>query len=163
MESNKLLIGLQFLGAGGEDIFIELIVLRDMTLSQLFDGIKYGLAKKAKQSPYCECKQIFDICNSPDSSGVYRRICLTSHNNGSLSGGAHNGRFVISENDLSRTLAEIGFISSTRVVFDPQEEYDTFQIIDSSVDIIPAFNPKERNNSHMSFPDYNISTRQLHK
>ena len=46
MESNKLLIGVQFIGENGASIVIELIVLRDITLKQLLDGIKYGLMKK---------------------------------------------------------------------------------------------------------------------
>ena len=43
MESNKLLIGVQFNDVRGVGIVLELIVLRDITLRLLLDGIQYGL------------------------------------------------------------------------------------------------------------------------
>ena len=48
MESNKLLIGVQFVDPANNNksLVFELIVLRDLTLRQLMDGIKYGLIKK---------------------------------------------------------------------------------------------------------------------
>lgn len=163
MESNKLLIGLQFINEGQEAIFIELIVLRDMTLRQLFDGIKYGLAKKQEDAVYRSCKAIFDNCMEGDGSGVYKKICLTSHNNTRENDNVINNRFVIKNSDFGKTLAEAGFISSTRVVFDPAGNYVSFNIVDNNIEIIPAFNPNDKNGSHVSFPDYNISTRQLYK
>lgn len=160
MESNKLLIGLQFINEGQEAIFIELIVLRDMTLRQLFDGIKYGLAKKQEDAVYRSCKAIFDNCMEDDGSGVYKKICLTSHNNTRENDNVIDNRFVIKNSDFGKTLAEAGFISSTRVVFDPAGNYVSFNIADNNIEIIPAFN---QNGSHVSFPNYNISTRQLYK
>lgn len=52
MESNKLLIGVQFNDERGVGIVMELIVLRDITLRQLLDGIQYGLKKKCKEGVY---------------------------------------------------------------------------------------------------------------
>ena len=49
MESNKILIGVQFNDEHGASIIMELIVLRDITLKQLLDGIKYrGLQNMRK-------------------------------------------------------------------------------------------------------------------
>lgn len=163
MESNKLLIGLQFINEGQGDIYIELIVLRDMTLRQLFDGIKYGLAKKQGENIYRTCKAIFDHCMQDDGSGFYNKICLTSYNNTGDSDNVINNRFVIKHSDLGKTLSEAGFISSTRMVFDPAGNYVCFNLVDNNIGIIPAFDPNDRNAGHISFPNYNISTRQLYK
>ena len=71
MENNKLLIGVQFIDPdSGESLVFELIVLRDLTLKQLLDGIKYGLAKKAGQAFYAKCKQIYDASASCDQNGL---------------------------------------------------------------------------------------------
>ena len=63
MENNKLLIGVQFVDPGNnKSLVFELMVLRDLTLKQLLDGIKYGLAKKGADKFYSRCKSIFDEC-----------------------------------------------------------------------------------------------------
>ena len=59
MESNKLLIGVQFNDERGVGIVMELIVLRDITLRQLLDGIQYGLKKKCKEGVYQICVNIY--------------------------------------------------------------------------------------------------------
>ena len=58
MESNKLLIGVQFIDPDNtkENLVFELIVLRDLTLKQLIDGIRYGLLKKGEHPFYARCR-----------------------------------------------------------------------------------------------------------
>ena len=163
MENNKLLIGVQFIDPEQNKSHVfELIVLRDLTLSQLIDGIKYGLAKKGKSGFYARCKSIFDTCiMSKNAGGLYQKITLTTYNNALTEDKNDSGRFPITEDDMSRTLCDIGFISSTRIVFDPQETYRSYEINTSA--IIPAFNPSEQADPDNAFPHYNISTRQLYQ
>lgn len=161
MESNKILIGAQFIDNSGQNTVIELIVLRDSTLSQLFDGIRYGLLKKGKRSVYSTCSDIYNICIkacTPD--GIYRKITLTSHNEAlNLEKNSQN-RVVLRQSDGSKKLTDLGFISSTRIVFDCQEQYQSFEI--NTKAIIPAFNPSTKPDPEKRFPEYNISTRQLY-
>ena len=73
MESNKLLIGVQFNDEQGASIVMELIVLRDITLKQLLDGIKYGLVKKGNGDVYRICGNIYVNCLKavdPDGSKI---------------------------------------------------------------------------------------------
>ncbi|MBR6102528.1 MAG: hypothetical protein IKP95_08880 [Ruminococcus sp.] len=163
MENNKLLIGVQFVDPGNnKSLVFELMVLRDLTLKQLLDGIKYGLAKKGADKFYSRCKSIFDECGDyRDESGCYRRITLTAYNNALSGDKSDGGRFPITEDDMQRTLVDIGFISSTRIVFDPKEAYRSYEINTSA--IIPAFNPSEQKGEGIAFPNYNISTRQLYR
>ena len=161
MESNRLLIGVQFIDKSGQNTVIELIVLRDSTLQQLFDGIRYGLLKKGKMSVYKTCSQIFDICIRERSrEGEYKKITLTSHNESlGLPKNAQN-RVILRQTDNGKTLTELGFISSTRIVFDCTEQYQSFEINTSG--IVPAFNPDTKPDPEKRFPEYNISTRQLY-
>ena len=163
MENNKLLIGVQFVDpANGKSLVFELMVLRDLTLRQLLDGIKYGLAKKGEDEFYSACRSIFEESVSfKDESGLYGKITLTAYNDAISSDKSDRGRFPITENDMGRTLVDIGFISSTRLVFDPARGYRSYEI--NTRDIIPAFNPAEQKADGISFPDYNISTRQLYR
>ena len=163
MENNKLLIGVQFVEPeNGRSLVFELMVLRDLTLRQLLDGIKYGLAKKGGDGFYSACRRIFDESVSfKDESGLYGKITLTAYNDSISSDRDDRGRFPITENDMGRTLVDIGFISSTRLVFDPARGYRSYEI--NTKDIIPAFNPAEQKDGGISFPDYNISTRQLYR
>ena len=162
MESNKLLIGVQFIDPNNnhENLVFELIVLRDLTLKQLIDGIKYGLIKKGDDPFYSKCRNIFNECiASQDRNGLYKKITLTSYND-ALAGEKINGvRAAVMEKDMDKPLVSIGFISSTRIVFDPTEAYRSYEI-NTSV-IIPAFNPSSEQKEGIYFPDYNISTRQL--
>ena len=164
MESNKLLIGVQFIDPNNnhENLVFELIVLRDLTLKQLIDGIKYGLIKKGDDPFYSKCRNIFNDCmSSMDKNGLYKKITLTSYND-ALAGEKINGvRAAVTDKDMDKALDSIGFISSTRIVFDPTESYRSYEI-NTSV-IIPAFNPSNDNNDGIAFPSYNISTRQLSK
>ena len=163
MENNKLLIGVQFVDPStGKSLVFELMVLRDLTLRQLLDGIKYGLAKRGEDEFYSACRKIFESSVSyRDDSGLYGNITLTAYNDSISSDKSDRGRFPITEEDMSRTLVDIGFISSTRLVFDPTRSYRSFEI--NTKDIIPAFNPAEQKEDGISFPDYNISTRQLYR
>lgn len=159
MENNKLLIGIQFIDPGNnKSLVFELIVLRDLTLKQLLDGIKYGLTKKGDDKFYTKCRNIFNASyNAVGSDGVYKRITLTTYNDALANKKSDNSRFLISEEDMTKTLVELGFISSTRIVFDPTESYRSYEI--NTAVIIPAFNPSEQGKNGISFPDYNISSR----
>lgn len=164
MESNKLLIGVQFIDPKNnqESLVFELIVLRDLTLKQLIDGIKYGLIKKGDDPFYSRCRSIFNECmDAKGPDGLFKKITLTSYND-ALAGEKIGGvRAALREKDLDKPLDSLGFISSTRIVFDPTESYRSYEI-NTSV-IIPAFNPSDDKNEGIAFPDYNISTRQLSK
>ena len=162
MESNKLLIGVQFVDPrnNNKSLVFELIVLRDLTLRQLIDGIKYGLIKKGEDKFYKRCREIFNECVSvTDAGGLYKRITLTSYNDALLSEKVNGVRAAIRESDMKKTLVEAGFISATRIVFDPTESYRSYEI-NTSV-IIPAFNHAQNGKDGFSLHDYNISTRQL--
>lgn len=162
MESNKLLIGVQFIDDRGASIVIELIVLRDITLKQLLDGIRYGLLKKSGSSDiYQICSSIYEDClKAVGPDGSFRRLTLTSYNNALIVRKDSRGRAVFGKDDLDRKLFEIGFITSTRIVFDSTEQYETYEV--NTADIIPAFNPDNPDTS-IVFPQYNISTRQLYQ
>ena len=119
MESNKLLIGVQFVDPrnNNKSLVFELIVLRDLTLRQLIDGIKYGLIKKGEDKFYKRCREIFNECVSvTDAGGLYKRITLTSYNDALLSEKVNGVRAAIRESDMKKTLVEAGFISATRIV-----------------------------------------------
>lgn len=70
MESNKLLIGVQFIylkNGTYEHLEFELYVLRDILFYQLLDGIQYGMKKKIKESDtqkemFMKCNEIFEKC-----------------------------------------------------------------------------------------------------
>ena len=161
MESNKLLIGVQFIDqkSNQKSLVFELIVLRDLTMKQLIDGIKYGLAKKGEDPFYSRCRSIFNECISDvGADGVYRKITLTSYND-SLRSAKTDGRVAITREDMGKTLFDAGFISSTRIVFDPACTYRSYEINTSA--LIPAFNPGDIGSDRIVFPEYNISTRQL--
>ncbi len=162
MESNKMLIGVQFIDPENthDSLVFELIVLRDMTLRQLIDGIRYGLEKKENDPFYSRCRKIFsESIVSCDKQGIYRKITLTSYNDALASRKTDGIRAAVMESDMDKPLAGIGFISSTRIVFDPTEAYRSYEINTSA--IIPAFNPSSEDEDGIVFPKYNISTRQL--
>ena len=166
MESNKLLIGVQFIDPrnNGKSYVIELIVLRDLTVRQLIDGINYGLAKKCtgERNIYFDCRTIFNECVSVcDEQGFFRRVTLTSHSSFAFNRNSPGNRALLNMSDLNKTLTDVGFISSTRIVFDPSESYRSYEI--STASINPAFNPKNNFRDAVKFPDYNISSRQLYK
>lgn len=164
MESNKLLIGLQFNDNQGASIVMELIVLRDITLKQLLDGIKYGLMKKSTSSEvYKVCASIYVEClrACEPTTGIFPKLTLTSHNDALISDKDAKNRVILRYSDLGKKLYEIGFITSTKIVFDCTESYQSFEV--NTKNIIPAFNPNNSNNTAVTFPAYNISTRQMYR
>ena len=177
MENNRLLIGIQFTYKDKEEderfrhFNIELYVVRDITLSQLLSGIKYGLSKLANEehensSIYKKCYSIYENCilkveTGKDNLQYYPNITLTSFNQCIAAGGSEiNSRFVFCKNDISKPICDLGFITSTRLVFDETGLFPPQGMFDTS-NIIEAFNPK--NSQKIFFPEYNISTRQLWK
>lgn len=151
MENNKLLIGVQFIDKNSKNAgVIELIVLRDITLHQLLEGIKYGL----KNESY---KKIYDYCTIEENlnSG---NITLTSYDASKVKENIKNKRVILSEKDFQKQLDEIGFITSTRIIFDSTGKYQTHQV--NIENIVPAF---EVENKSILFPRYNISTRQMYQ
>ena len=162
MESNKLLIGAQFVDENGAGIVIELIVLRDITLKQLVDGINYGLKKRDGNDVNHICREIcMDCLNSVNYEGIFTKLTLTSYNDSLIFEKDAKGRIILRVSDLNKPLYDIGFITSTRLVFDSTESYETFEVNTSN--IIPAFNPNNKANTAIVFPQYNISTRQMYK
>ena len=97
MESNKLLIGVQFVDPKNknENLVFELIVLRDLTLSQLMDGIKYGLAKKGDDPFYSRCRGIFEECTAAGDDGMFRKMTMTSYNDAISDRTKRDGRAVM--------------------------------------------------------------------
>ncbi|MBE6843098.1 MAG: cell division protein FtsK [Ruminococcus sp.] len=163
MESNKLLIGVQFIGSQGAVTVMELIVLRDITLKQLLDGIKYGIDKKIDSGGVYEvCADIFKECieDYKPKDGIFSGLTLTSYNNAFFSAEDENNRVVIRSGDLEKKLYEIGFITSTKIVFDITKEYLSYEL--NTKNIIDAFRPNNKN-TVISFPEYNISTRQMYR
>ena len=132
MESNKLLIGVQFIDP---------------------DNTKEG------EDPfYARCRGIFEKCIADRlPNGLYPKITMTSYNDAFARKKADGSRASVTREDMEKTLVSVGFISSTRLVFDPTERYRSFEINASAV--IPAFSPE--NGEGVAFPEYNISTRQL--
>ena len=103
MESNKLLIGVQFNDERGVGIVMELIVLRDITLRQLLDGIQYGLKKKCKEGVYQICVNIYNDClRTIDSAGNFPKLTLTSYNNALIFQKDQIGRLILKQEDLRK-------------------------------------------------------------
>lgn len=174
MENNKLLIGVQFTAQDTNGRLqhknIELYVLRDISLGQLFEGIKYGLIRLAEDPlnghVYSSCKDVFTFCfqtMEKDNTGraVFKNITFTSYNstiaNGKLSGGERVGFYV---DDLNTPLCDLGFITSSRVIFDTTGKFTPKGRLDIT-HLIEAFTPGL--SKDIFFPEYNISTRQLYK
>lgn len=161
MESNQILIGIQFYKSKTEDIKLELLVLRDVKLGQLLDGIRYGLAKKCDDPMYSKCMEIYKECMGYRSTkGELRKVIITSYNSSINKQAAENGRVIISESDFDKKLCDLGFLSSTRLVFDCTSAYKSIEIDTSR--ITEAFNPGTQPQVEKIFPEYNISSRQLY-
>lgn len=146
MESNKILIGIEFGTAENTICCFELMVLRDLTLKQLIEGVKTGLQKRANNK-YGSEKQLYEKCSTifTDYFSLYDTIIITSSNKGIDSG------ISISEN-ADKKLFELGFITSTRIIFNSNGTAKVYSL--NNPDLINrAF--KE------DFPKYNISSRQL--
>lgn len=174
VENNKLLIGVQFterdFSEKNKHTCIELYVVRDITLMQLMDGIKYGLDKLAKsdsehKSVYVNCVSILSKCldktvRDKDGELYFRNITFTSFNAAVISEShGTSGRFMFSTADLKKPLYDLGFITSSKIIFDATGMYCPKGMLDTK-HIVEAFNPKV--SSEIFFPEYNISTRQLY-
>lgn len=175
MENNKLLIGVQFTAPDSSSKLhhtnIELYVLRDITLHQLFEGIKYGLKRLAAESDehgyiYANCKDIFSSCISktaadPDGRQYLCNVTFTSYNDtiarAKIKGGDRATFYV---DELMTPICDLGFITSSRVIFDLSGQFAPKGKLDT-VNIIDAFNPICSDD--IFFPEYNISTRQLYQ
>lgn len=146
MESNKILIGVEFSDGDNTIGGFELMVLRDLTLAQLIEGIKTGLDNKIKNSKNSEKEKyekynliFMHYCNTYDT------IIVTSSNKGIDSG------ISISEKG-EKKLYELGFITSSRVLFNR----------DGQAKVYSLNNPENINEAFKEeFPQYNISSRQL--
>ena len=175
MESNKILIGAQFYHEfdietekGEEkqaDSFVfEFIVNKDATLHQLLDGIKYGLKKRVKDdNVYRICSIIYEACvsNYDERNDEYPNITLSSYNPTVKMNTNEEQRVIIKETDMQTKLCDLGFLSSTRIIFDTTGVYDSIEVkVDS---IIEPFNVKTEPETEKVFPEYNISTRQFNK
>lgn len=176
---------------------IELYVLRDITFRQLLEGIRYGLrkmvkAEKEKKSEYAEiyqrCSDIFERCvpdetdgkqSSGQDSTCYRNVTLAYY------GGRADRRqpptdepYQFYECDRETPLCDLGFVTSTRVIFAvgglfPSEythSLKTENIVDAFVPKLPILvQEKEKkrdtvqNHRHISFPQFNISSRELYR
>lgn len=175
MENNKLLIGVQFsneVSAGKFEHFnIELFVPRDIMLCQLLEGIKYGLKKcaldKGKNSDiYDRCRTIFSQCISQTAIDEYGRqylthVTFTSFDFNKADGVIKKGdRSTFYVEELIRPICELGFITSSRIIFDLSGHFQAQGMLDTS-NLIEAFDPNKTED--VFFPEYNISTRQLYK
>ncbi len=175
MENNKILIGIQFTDRDANSSYyhynIELYVLRDIPLYQLLEGIRYGLKKLASQNGtnrdvYDCCKKIYSSCISKVAAETNGRqflshVTFTSFNDvkaGLLVRGGDRTAFYIDE--LTKPICELGFITSSRIIFDATGSFVPKGKLDVSY-IIDAFNPCQSNK--VFFPEYNISTRQLYR
>ena len=183
MESNKLLIGVNFnyflnLKDKKEkhEYVQEFIVPRDATLKQLFDGIYYGLKKQVSEyinmgdtssEAYKRESICFKCCgeclNVLNEDGVYPYVSITSFD-ASVNTRSYNGIFYVCKNDEQKKLYELGFLSSTRLVFDNVGNYQSYPVLEKNEYrlISSAFLPNN-NESRLVFPQFNISNRQLYK
>lgn len=173
MENNKLLIGIQFTERIDWKIShtnIELYVVRDLTLLQLLDGVKYGLYKLAKESSqqsetYKRCLEVFSSCISKREKMrgefIFPCITLTSFN-AAASGisGKYEQRIAFSDTDLTKSISDLGFVTSSRLIFDLTESFEPMGKLDTE-NVIRAFNPSA--SKSIFFPEYNISSRQLYQ
>ncbi len=175
MENNKLLIGAQFTERDefGRDrhIHLELYVVRDITLQQLIEGIQYGLIKLARTAEehrhiYQKCCEIFEHCAEktemgPEGELRFRNITFTSYHVARGDGSSRTERrYAFSVEDTGRSLCDLGFIASSRIIFDATGGFVPRGKLDTSR-VIHAFDPNY--SETLFFPEYNISTRQLYQ
>ena len=209
MENNKLLIGVQFTySVTAEDQktnlpaptvrhhTLELYVLRDITLKQLMDAIKYGLRKLIRSDPtYQKCYDVFKACTSEDALDTwnerkyFNHICLgfchqeTAEKNAVNVNGEpllfqQDEQLFLYQDSLSCPLCDLGFINSSRLIFNEIAKIDFISGVDTSA-LVEAFAPADAEESDSSdakksdssvkigrkitFPEYNISVRQLYR
>lgn len=174
MENNKLLIGVQFTTANADGKWhhtnIELYVLRDITLYQLFEGIKYGLKKLAEepgedQQVYIKCRNVFSACigesDMENGRQYLSHLTFTSFNNSIAKQKIKTGdRPAFYTDDMFTPICDLGFITSSRIIFDTTGQFIPSGMLDTA-ELIEAFDPAT--SESIFFPEYNISTRQLYQ
>ena len=175
MENNKILIGVQFTDKDTKSNYyhynIELYVLRDLPLHQLLEGIKYGLKKLSLENGansyvYDRCRSIYSNCISKIAAETNGRQFLTHVTFTSFNGvkaemltrGGDRTSFYLDE--LTKPICELGFITSSRIIFDATGAFVPKGKLNTS-NIVEAFNPLQSNK--IFFPEYNISTRQMYR
>lgn len=173
MENNKILIGVQFTECDKAGKInhtnIELYVVRDITMRQLMEGIQYGLEKLSApeykdHSVYAHCSSIFQACHqevqrNKNGMVIFSRITLTSFNASAVKKSFDKkGRFVFSPEDMDTPLCDLGFITSSRLIFDSSGKFPPQGMLETG-NIIEAFDPVRA--EKIFFPEYNISSRQL--
>ncbi len=171
MENNKILIGIKFV-SGHKCVDYELYVIKDVKFKQLLDGINYGLEKlKAQEDEYNMCRAVFDSCtlkeNEPyakkgDNITYYRSLSLESYvrkDSANISIEQNRFRFMIE--DGKKTLEELGFISSSILVFDCEGTWKSKKQELNANEVAEAFKREDGKKKRIEFPEYNISTRQL--
>lgn len=173
MENNRLLIGIKFVTVQ-KCIDLELNVLKDMKLRQLLDGIRYGIEKlQITPEEYSVCREVFHACLSGEGNDspcgrigegpvFYRFLSLESYvkkdyRNRSI----EKNRFRFLKSDDEKTLDELGFISSSVVVFDRNNVWKSRNLELNANEVAEAFKEEPGKKKQIVFPEYNIGTRQL--
>lgn len=175
MENNKLLIGIQFTDVDYNGKMchtnIELYVLRDISLYQLLEGVQYGIRKLASEggenaAVYSRCAEIYSNCVdqvASDSRGrqYFTHITFTSFNFSVAEKYVKfSDRTTFFTDDKYKPICDLGFINSSRLIFDITGAFVPKGMLNTS-NVIEAFNPKT--SEKIFFPEYNISSRQLYK
>ena len=158
----------------------DIQVLGNTRLEDLLEGIYYGLqrqiknAKDKSQVDFERCLRVFNDMyinlqagqkkNNPNL--IIDKLSVSSHIAIKRSDTRDDSaKHVFLFCDLDKPICDLGFVNSTRLIFSP---HDMDGVIIDPQDIIPAFshhydkeNIIEGQYEHVSFPEYNISTRQL--
>ena len=167
MEIDKIIIGAEFINKSHshDDHFIlEFITVKDATFQQLMDGIKYGLERFApKNRIYRICSKIYEGCanNYNQKENFYPNVTFTSFDPRVKLERSQLDRVMIRPETFSKKLCDLGFLSSTRIIFDSSGELKSYNIDFS--DIEEPFNVDTEPKPEKIFPEYNISTRKIYK
>ena len=153
MENNKLLIGVEFHSKKSDKKYtLEFYVLRDMTFNQLREGIKVGLEERDKEignnepekAEITEAINVFASCKNVQIAYFDANIRQ------------HGGAFIEST-EYEKALWEIGFLNSTVLIFDKDNNTQMSNSDGISVDtdkICAAFSPEL--GTTIKYPKYNI-------
>ena len=177
MENNKILIGVQFtyyddVAKKVDHLNIELFTLRDITFFQLLEGIGFGLEKKLNEENllhkniYEKCTSVFrrtysNIASDSDNIAYFKNITLASYDKSVLTDKYKLGqRYTFKTSDTEKPICDLGFITSTKLIFDETGTYNPKGEIDVSC-VGDAFNPN--NDTKIKYPEYNRSSRLLYQ
>ena len=174
MENNKLIIGVRFSFSSDEHSIYTFSVLRDITLKQLLDGLKYGFEKKlnaatgeAEKSTLTEILNLLSI--PPDEQKRYLHIKLFRYQEHLareyIQKVGREHRVVFCECHLQKKLCDIGFVTSTELAFinpdcvkDEKKNEKSVHPKFGTSHVIQPFHPGK--SIEYKFPEYNISTRE---